>query len=128
MRTVIALAVIAIAWLGAASGASAQGNLVPKPGGAFTPPPRQSGQLFVQMNEAREELKRRLQARGAVGQPTVVCGMTVIPANPAVDPKSIKKAPDDKKYTMRTVPPGICTQESGNAPTVVVPPPPVAPR
>ena len=128
MRTVIALVAIAVAWLGAASSARAQGTLVPKPGGAFTPPPRQSGQLFLQMNNAKEEALRRLQARVQVGPPTVVCGMTVIPADPAVDPKSIKKAPNDKKYTMRSVPPGICGQNSDNAPMVVVPPPPVAPR
>jgi len=130
MRTVIAFVVVAVIWLGAIPSARAQGNLIPKSGGAFTPPARQSGQLFTQMNKAREELQRRLQARAPVGPPTVVCGMTVIPADPTVDPKSIKKIPEDKKYrfTMRSVPPGICTQDSSNAPTVVVPPPTVAPR
>jgi len=129
MRTIIAFVVVAVIWLGAVPSARAQGNLIPKPGGAFTPPARQSGQLFTQMNKAREELQRRLQARAGVGPPTVVCGMTVIPADPTVDPKSIKKVPEDKKrtFTMRSVPPGICTRESSNAP-VVVPPPTVAPR
>jgi len=130
MRTIIAFVVVAIVWLSAISSAGAQGTLIPKSGGAFTPPARQSGQLFTQMNKAREELQRRLQPRASVGPPTIVCGMTVIPADPTVDPKSIKKVPEDKKYrfTMRSVPSGICAQESSNAPTVVVPPPTVAPR
>src|SRR6185503_19174770 len=99
MRTIIAFVVVAVIWLGAVPSARAQGNLIPKSGGAFTPPAPQSGQLFTQMNKAREELQRRLQARAPVGPPTVVCGMTVIPAAPTVDPKSIKKAPEDKKRT-----------------------------
>jgi hypothetical protein len=124
--TLVAAAAVA-AVLGVASSAAAQGNLVPKPGGAFTPPP-QSKPLFPQILKGREQALQRLQHAKGMEPPTVVCGMTVIPANPAVDPKSIKKAPNDKKYTMRSVPPGICGQDSNNPPMVVVPPPTVAPR
>ena len=44
-------------------------------------------------------------------QRMVVCGMTVIQA-PNLDPKSIKRAPDDKRYTMRVVPPPMCGSTS----------------
>jgi hypothetical protein len=111
MRTVIAFAVVAVVWLCAASSARAQGNLVPKPGGAFTPP-QGSKPLFPSILKNQEESRLRLGARAALRAPTVMCGMTVIPATPEVDPKSIKKAPTDKKYTMRSVPPSICTQDS----------------
>jgi hypothetical protein len=128
--TLVAAAAVA-AVLGVASSTSAQGNLVPKPGGAFTPAPKQSKPLFQndQLDKLKEETRRRLQSQ----RPTVECGMTIIPAIPEVDPKSIKKAPTDKKYTMRSVPRGICAQESSNFPTVVpstvvVPAPSVAPR
>lgn len=42
--------------------------------------------------------------------PTVVCGMTVVRADPKADPK-MRVAPknDGVKYAMRTVPPSICT-------------------
>ena len=52
----------------------------------------------------REEARSRLQG----STPKIVCGMTVIPADPAVDPKSVKPAPRDKKYTMRSVTPPMC--------------------
>jgi len=120
--TLVGAAAVA-AVLGAASSAAAQGNLVPRPGGAFTPVPRQSNPLFQndQLDKLKEEARRRLQSQ----TPKVECGMTVFPATPEVDQKSIKKAPTDKKYTMRSVPRPMCGQESS---TAVVPPPTVAPR
>jgi hypothetical protein len=124
MRAVNIIAVATM--LGAASSVAAQGSLSPKPGGAFTPVPQQSRPLFQndQLNKLQEEARRQLESR----RPKVVCGMNIAPADPAIDPKLIKKAPTDKKYTMRLVPPGICSQDSSNAPTVVVPRPTVAPR
>ena len=43
-------------------------------------------------------------------KPTVVCGMTLIPANPKLDPKMLgtPKA-DGTRYTIRPVPPPICS-------------------
>jgi hypothetical protein len=120
--TLVGAAAVA-AVLGVASSAAAQGNLVPKPGGAFTPVPRQSNPLFQndRVDKLKEETRRRLQAQ----KPKLECGMTVFPITPDVDPKSIKPAPTDKKYTMRNVPRPMCGQESS---TAVVPPPTVAPR
>ena len=41
--------------------------------------------------------------------PTVVCGMTLIPADPKVDPKMKVPAPDrGVAYRMRVVPPTVC--------------------
>jgi hypothetical protein len=123
MRSFNVIAAAAFAVLGAASSTAAQGTLVPKPGGAFTPVPRQSQQLFQhdQLDKLKEEARRRLQSQ----RPKIECGMTVFPATPEIDPKSIKKAPTDKKYTMRSVPRPSCGNEAS---TVVVPPPTVAPR
>jgi hypothetical protein len=131
MRTVNAIAVAAVAVFGAASSAAAQGFPFPKTSGVFIQAPQPSKPVLPAPDKMREEAKeqalRALQSQVAPGARTVVCGMTVIPANPAVDPNSIKKAPNDRKYTMRSVPPGICTQDSSAA-TVVVPPSTVAPR
>jgi hypothetical protein len=114
----------AVAVLGAASSAAAQGNLVPRPGGAFSPA-AQSKPLFPQILKGRQQALQQLQRAPGFESPPVVCGMQVIPATPEVDPKSIKKAPPDKKYTMRFVPRPSCGSEAS---TVVVPPPTVAPR
>lgn len=45
--------------------------------------------------------------QSAPGGPTVICGTTVIPANPAVDPLFIQPAPRGT-FTMRTMQSGAC--------------------
>jgi len=125
MRAVNAFAVAAM--LGVASSAAAQGFPFPKTGGAFSPAPQQSKPWVLppkMKDEAKQQAMRELRSRIDRGT-TVVCGMTVSPAIPEFDPKSIKKAPTDRKYTMRNVPRPMCGQESS---TAVVPPPTVAPR
>ena len=45
----------------------------------------------------------------ASAKPKVVCGMTVIPADPGIDPKFIVPLPDrPTRYTMRLIEPPIC--------------------
>ena len=42
-------------------------------------------------------------------RPNVVCGMTVIPTDPSIDPKMIERPKDDNtRYTIRAVPPPAC--------------------
>jgi hypothetical protein len=42
-------------------------------------------------------------------QPSVVCGMTVIPADPKIDPKIALKLRDTRtKYTLKVVEPTVC--------------------
>jgi hypothetical protein len=42
-------------------------------------------------------------------KPKVTCGMTVIPADPNVDPKAIKPVPGGTtKHTIRKLPPAAC--------------------
>ena len=56
---------------------------------------------------------RALQSRMASERPKVVCGMTLAPVHPEIDQKSLKKAPDDKKYTMGKVAPEMCRADGG---------------
>ena len=43
-------------------------------------------------------------------KPSVVCGMTVIPADPKIDPKMRVAAPDGGvTFTMRAIRPAVCT-------------------
>jgi len=64
------------------------------------------GQLF----QAQELLQKTLTKPEAKPKPKVVCGMTIIPGDPTIDPKIA--APRDPKdtthYTLRVVPPPIC--------------------
>jgi hypothetical protein len=43
-------------------------------------------------------------------KPTVVCGMTLLPANPATDAGSRRSAPTDEQFTMRRLVPELCRQ------------------
>jgi hypothetical protein len=44
-------------------------------------------------------------------KPTVVCGMTLLPADPATDPGIRRVAPTDgQQFTMRSIDPGVCRQ------------------
>ena len=40
--------------------------------------------------------------------PRVVCGMVVVPVDPAVDPHMVKAAPSDVTFHMRVVKPKVC--------------------
>jgi len=40
--------------------------------------------------------------------PRVVCGMVVVPIDPAVDPNIVKAAPSDVTFHMRVVKPKVC--------------------
>lgn len=39
---------------------------------------------------------------------TIVCGMTLLPANPKIDPAMKVAPPNDRRFTMRNVEPTIC--------------------
>jgi hypothetical protein len=58
----------------------------------------------------RRQLERFAQAAARIiAKPKVTCGMTVVPADPKVDPKTIKPSPDQTtKHTIRQLPPGAC--------------------
>jgi len=43
------------------------------------------------------------------GQPRVVCGMTLIPIDPSVDPKIyVEPRRSDTRFTIRAIPPPVC--------------------
>jgi len=58
----------------------------------------------------RRQLERAAQAAARlIRKPTITCGMTVVPADPKVDPKVIAPAPDrGTTHTIRPVPPAVC--------------------
>ena len=101
------------ALLGVASLAQAQDRLFPVPSVASPGPTLTQPQLFAGLQQPKEKAPLFPQRRGPVmtfqaPAPIVNCGMVVIPTTPAVDPKSITKTPDDKKYTMRQIAPQRC--------------------
>ena len=53
--------------------------------------------------------ERTQATRPSTPKPEVVCGMTVFPADPSIDPKFTVTPPDRAtKYTMRAIDPRIC--------------------
>jgi hypothetical protein len=73
-----------------------------------------SANLFEQKKPAFKPYVVDWGARPATKQkpatvPTIVCGMTLVPADPKVDPKMRVEAPErGVTFTMRAVPPTIC--------------------
>jgi hypothetical protein len=63
---------------------------------------------LFQTEDLKETAKKQQEA--PVPQPPrVLCGMSVIPMDPNIDPKMIvPRPPDDTRYTMRVIPPPIC--------------------
>lgn len=60
--------------------------------------------------QLRQQLEQAAQAAARLAmKPKVTCGMTVIPADPNVDPKAIKPVPGGTtKHTIRKLPPAAC--------------------
>ena len=80
-------------------------------------PPDVSGQVprdnEEQRRRAQEALRGQLQLRTSQ-QPQVVCGMTILPADPSIDPKIFlqNRFPDvpraDVDHHIRRIPPPVC--------------------
>jgi hypothetical protein len=85
---------------------------------AAAKPTTPSGNLFA--SQPNVDPKRSLPRTPVLGQqlhrvpgqsPTVICGMTLIPADPEVDAAMRRTVPNDgTRFTVRTVPPQICRQ------------------
>ena len=83
------------------------GNVVP----AFAQSSRANP--YQQLFQTRDlKAVARMQQRNEAPRPSaprVVCGMTIIPADPKIDPKmAIGRPRDDVRYTMRSIEPSIC--------------------
>jgi len=71
-------------------------------------------QLFPEREKVLDLLQNRLQKHADMaGRPssTVVCGMTVIAADPGIDPKIVHPVPEDAaNYKIRRIEPPVCNQ------------------
>ena len=71
------------------------------------PPSPAPGISSDQRRQALELARRAAAERWP--QSKVICGMTIIPADPNVDPKFVKPVPDQAtKFTLRQATPAIC--------------------
>lgn len=59
---------------------------------------------------AAQSLLKEAQQQAEALKPKVVCGMLIVPANPAIDPKMRVTPPQDPKleYKIRVVEPPVC--------------------
>jgi hypothetical protein len=100
MRRAIALAAAA-AWLTISAPAAAQ---------EFKPPANLFGQKTPVPKPPKVDWSWRPSTETAQpAKPAIVCGMTIIPADPKIDPK-MRVAPraDGTTYTLKVVPPTVC--------------------
>jgi hypothetical protein len=79
-------------------------------GANFSSPGKSYKNLFQpQPFDRIARAQQRLQATVDAAKPRVVCGMTLIPADPKVDPKMvIEPKADQTRYTIRAIDPPIC--------------------
>ena len=100
MRPTVTCAIGACA-LAIAASAAAQG---------FKPPSDLFGQQTPAPKPPRVDWNWRPQVEAAQpAKPSVVCGLTVILADPKIDPKMALKPPDNgTKYTLKIVEPTVC--------------------
>jgi hypothetical protein len=92
--------------------ASALAGLTAFPGAAqeFKPPSNLFGQKAPAPKPPQVDWNWRPQVEPAQpAKPSVVCGMTVVPADPKIDPKMALKPQDTgTKYTLKIVEPTVC--------------------
>lgn len=65
--------------------------------------------LFQPFTPVKPNERTQATPPSTPAKPRVVCGMTVIPADPSIDPKFTIPPPDrSTKFTMRLIEPPIC--------------------
>ena len=108
--------VITLLLLGVAGDVATEGQRNPQPPAQPAAPAdaAKSIQLFPEREKALDLLQNRLQKHADMaGRPssTVVCGMTVIAADPGIDPKIVHPVPEDTaSYKIRRIEPPVCNQ------------------
>ena len=75
--------------------------------------PPQSSNPYAKLFDARTALKQAVaasEAQETASKSTIVCGMTIIEADPYFDPKMTVTPPkdDNVRYTIRAVDPSVC--------------------
>jgi hypothetical protein len=113
MRIIAIIAVVAVVHIGSASIAAQQ------PANGLTPKANPLGNLFAPKSKPPSlpcflfptptpTLNQRSDVHLAP-QPTVVCGLTLIPADPNVDPAIRHEVPEDgPRFLIRSVDPTLC--------------------
>jgi hypothetical protein len=65
------------------------------------------GKLFTPEHQPSIQTAPTLPA-GVAGKPEIKCGMTMIPADPSIDPRIAISPPDGTRFTIRAIEPPIC--------------------
>jgi hypothetical protein len=93
-----------------AAGALTVAMALPAGAQEFKPPANLFGQPKPAFKPYIVEWGARPSAdQKSTAKPTIVCGMTLVPADPEVDPRMRKAAPDaGVTFTLRAVPPAVC--------------------
>lgn len=64
----------------------------------------------VKKAAAQQQVRQQVQQAQAQQRPRVVCGMTMMPADPTIDSKMVIQVPkrDDVRHTIRAIEPPTC--------------------
>jgi hypothetical protein len=119
-RVVVAVIVLTGGLAGSVSAVAAGEQAAPATSSALTlrsqrrgPAPDPYGTLF-DAPAARTSLQRGQEpVRTLASEPRVVCGMTVMPVDPATDPEFARPTPDrSTSFTIRAVEPTVCAADA----------------
>ena len=85
------------------------GDAITAPSTPKTPPTNPYGQLFVPP-ASLESMAERFRNGQSIEQhrPSVVCGITIIPVDPRIDPGIVRQPPQAESYSTRVLKPSVC--------------------
>ena len=115
MRITAMVSFVSVVYIGSVSIAAQQptNGLPPNEnpiGNLFWPPPRDASRRHAFCFRA-PTLNQRPELRLAQ-KPTVVCGLTLIPADPNIDPAIRHDVPEDgPRFSIRSVDPQLCRRQ-----------------
>ena len=101
-------AVIVMLMLSASPASAEQSMPTPRPNARFGALRPSASDPYQKLFEPHKGIQRSIDA--PVSKPKVVCGMTIIPADPTIDPQMEVSPKQDRnlKYTIRSIDPPIC--------------------
>jgi len=106
----LTLAVLPVTMHASQASRSASALVKPASTAKWTPDKKNPySKLFTPARQAARQTAPAPPAAGVAGKPEVKCGMTMIPADPSIDPLiAISRPPDGTRFTIRVIEPSIC--------------------
>ena len=109
MLTAVLVLATALGATSAAQSSRSPTSLVkPAATSKWTPDKNPYSKLFTTARQLAIQAAQVPPAAGVAGKPEIKCGMTMIPADPGIDPLIAISPPNGTRFTIRAIEPPIC--------------------